>query len=67
MKTINQLEQHKKEIEDKIREMRVSPKNEATCLTCGYQWDTKSTKIYVNCPSCRCPVKINKIPEKAAQ
>lgn len=34
---------------------------EAQCLTCGYTWKTASTKIYVNCPSCRSAVKINNI------
>lgn len=31
------------------------------CLTCGYEWNCKSTKVYTNCPSCRSPVKINEI------
>ena len=36
-------------------------KKEVQCLTCGYTWKTMSTKIYVNCPSCRSAVKINEL------
>ena len=31
------------------------------CLNCGYKWETRSEMIYVNCPSCRKPVRICKI------
>jgi DNA-directed RNA polymerase subunit RPC12/RpoP len=36
-------------------------KKEATCLTCGHTWQTKSQYVYVNCPCCRSPVKINEV------
>jgi len=39
-------------------------KKEVQCLTCGYSWKTKSEKIYVNCPSCRTAVKINRIKKQ---
>ena len=44
--------------------METQNKKEAVCMSCFYRWQTKSTKIYVNCPSCRNPVLINKKVKK---
>ena len=43
---------------------RVKAKPNTKCLNCNYEWYTTSEKIYVNCPSCRTAVKINKINKK---
>jgi len=32
------------------------------CEKCGYEWDTKSTHIFVSCPSCLKKVK-NEVKE----
>lgn len=61
MTTINQLERRKLEIEHKIEEMKAIQTKDATCLVCGHCWKTKSKYIFVNCPSCRSPVKINEV------
>ena len=28
------------------------------CPKCGYTWDTKSTHVFVSCPSCYAKIKI---------
>lgn len=40
--------------------MIIQNTKEVQCLSCGYSWNTKSEKVYVNCPSCRSAVQINK-------
>jgi len=30
------------------------------CQHCGYEWETKSTMLYVSCPSCLKKTKVKK-------
>jgi|GEM_PF-1670356 len=34
-----------------------------TCKKCGYSWNTRSGRRYVNCPACGSSVKIRSIEE----
>ena len=35
----------------------------AKCDRCKYEWDSKSTHVFVSCPSCYKKVKIREISE----
>lgn len=37
------------------------------CQKCGYEWETKSTKLYVSCPSCLTKVKTEQGVKKNEQ
>ena len=30
----------------------------AKCDKCGYEWDTRSTHVFVSCPSCLAKIKV---------
>jgi DNA-directed RNA polymerase subunit RPC12/RpoP len=38
-------------------------KIDVICLKCNHKWKSKSKLIYTSCPSCKTPIRINKINE----
>jgi DNA-directed RNA polymerase subunit RPC12/RpoP len=34
------------------------------CKNCGYEWETKSEKMFVTCPNCQLKVKRKEVKEK---
>ena len=36
-------------------------KKSVKCPKCGYEWKTRSTRVYVSCPNCLRKVKVGEV------